>query len=67
MAGFNPMKNRKKVASPDAGQRVRSGYTPPILREFGAVGALTQSGTGAQIEPTNPNGMCVSGPRNAMC
>ena len=61
------MKNRKKVDSPEVAQRARLGYARPVLREFGAVGALTQSGTGIEREGSNPNGMCTTGPNRAMC
>jgi hypothetical protein len=47
--------------------RARKAYSGPLLRQFGPVGALTQSGTGIDPEGTNPNGMCTTGPSRAMC
>ena len=38
-------------------QRQRLKYSPPKLREFGPVGALTQAGTGTMTENTSMNGM----------
>ena len=37
----------------------RAAYECPKLREFGSVGALTQSGTMGTPENVNPQGMCV--------
>ena len=55
------------MATANKAQRAREGYASPVLRKFGSIAALTQSGTGAQVEASNPNGMCVSGPNRAMC
>jgi hypothetical protein len=60
--------NEKRKALRDE----REVYFPPKLKYFGPVGALTQSGTGAQPETrmTNPQGMvtCAGGPnRQQMC
>ena len=45
--------NQDKPQSPR--EKGRKPYTPPQLRQFGPVGALTQSGTGAMGEnPRNP-------------
>ena len=50
----------------------REAYSPPKLKVFGPVGALTQSGTGANPETVmiNPQGtlMCSGGQtRQQMC
>ena len=37
----------------------RDAYTPPELKEFGPVGALTQGGSIGQMEGTGPQGMKV--------
>jgi len=39
-------------------------YTPPALREFGPVGALTQAGTGAMGEYMGPIQGCGPVPRS---
>ena len=34
----------------------RKEYAPPRLKDFGAVGALTQGGTAGMVEPNSPQG-----------
>ena len=42
-------------------------YVPPALKEFGPVGALTQSGSGNAVEMTMMKGGCSGNPMAAMC
>jgi len=44
----------------------RNVYAPPALREFGPVGALTQSGSNANVEADAGVGMCSNDSRS-MC
>lgn len=44
--------------SPSHDDPRRAGYSTPILKEFGSVGALTQAGTGGMSEAM---GMGISG------
>jgi hypothetical protein len=48
----------KKIAEQRDTRRVNRGdaYTPPRLKEFGPVGALTQAGTGLKTEQTSGQG-----------
>ena len=60
--------NEKRKAPGDE----REVYSPPKLKVFGPVGALTQSGTGASPEDVMTTGMgmlvCTGGPsRQQMC
>jgi len=50
--------NERKSRSADQRQPSRCAYFPPILKEFGPVGILTQAGTGTMIEP-NMNAMAT--------
>ena len=62
------MKTMRKMATEDRAQRARVVYAAPVLREFGPVGALTQSGTGVSVESSSGGGtMCSNDTMRAMC
>jgi hypothetical protein len=50
-------------------QVCRHTYTPPAIKEFGPVSALTQSGSGMAVEMTmnNPEMSCSPNPNASMC
>ena len=43
-------KSRNKSDHPDRVSAARSLYVPPVIRELGTVGALTQAGSGTMVE-----------------
>jgi hypothetical protein len=50
-----------KPPTSDLSPETRRPYSPPKLKEFGPVGALTQAGTGLSSEVMN-NGMLAMSP-----
>jgi len=51
----------------DAASRARRAYASPRLRCFGAVGALTQAGTGVNSELNPMNGKCNGSMNQQRC
>ena len=67
MNGHNPLKTKEKFALPRFRLPRRAAYARPVLIEFGLVGALTQSGTGIDVESTGGMGMCSMDTMRSMC
>ena len=61
-----PMKIKHKTETRGVQAAFRDVYAPPTLKVFGLVGALTQSGSNANIEVTAGGGMCSNDSRS-MC
>jgi len=58
------MKIKDKAELRGAQLAVRKAYVRPALKIFGAVGALTQAGSGANGEYRGPNMDCEPAPRS---
>jgi hypothetical protein len=62
----NFLKTKLKLETLGTGRDARKAYAAPVLKQFGLVGALTQSGTGTSVE-SSANGMCSADTTRAMC